>query len=204
MRNLGVSIILSLTVMSAQAIQVTYTLTQSQLTVTGLPHESETPGFMTDPGSFTAAQWTDLTNWRWSVSVYNGEASAGGSNLLSGTLAPFTALDWDAAFDVSSPPSAVPPGSDEYAEFFFDFCGSQPPYCGYEDELFGSGYHQIHGTRVHVENSSDQPLAFWLEGSAYIHAHSMIAAIPEPASEASLLAGLVFLAAAFAVRKRRA
>jgi len=203
-----VAAMLSLTTLAAGAMQISSSLTSSSLSVSSGATGGGPPGFTTDPTGLSPAEWVDLTNWTASLTVYDGQGSAGAPRYMYGTLAPFTRLEWDYAGGMAWSGGINPDGTPETGFWTFSTCGSPPvaaPGCG--DHLRylgeGSGEESFIGSLV-LSNDTDQYVPFYLYGEIHMEAASMVPApVPEPATGALMLAGVAAVVIAIGRRASR-
>lgn len=196
-RLVAATLLLGLSV--AGAMEISTALTDSSLSVSGAGPFPTSPGYTVDATGWTPAQWTDLSNWQWHLSVYDGQGTAGSDNFMYGTLLPFTRLTWTYALDMSASGGLNPDGSPETGYWAVATCGSppaMPPGCGDRLIYLGAGtWHESFRGSLVVSNETDQSVPFYLYGGVYMEAQSMVPApVPEPSTVASMLIGIVLLA----------
>jgi len=197
---------LSLMTIAASAMQISSSLTSSSLSVSGTGSDGTSAGFTTDPTGLSPAEWTDLANWDFSLTVYDGHGSAGSPYFMYGSLAPFTHLEWAYAGQMAWSGGINPDGSPETGFWTFTSCGSPPilpPGCGDQQHYLGAGSDQLtFAGSVILSNDTDQFVPFYLYGEIHMQADSKRPTpIPEPATSALMLAGAA--AVGMAVKRRR-
>jgi hypothetical protein len=202
-----VTVILSLIATAASAMQISSSLTSSGLSVYKSATDPVPPAFTTDPTGLSPAEWTDLANWNFSLTVHDGHASAGVPYFMYGTLTPFTSLEWAYAGEMAWSGDLNADGSPESGFWTFTSCGSPPilpPGCGDQQHYLGAGSsQQTFAGSVILTNDTDQFVPFSLYGEIHMHADSSHPTpIPEPSTSALMLAGAALVG--IAARRRRA
>lgn len=208
MRRLLIATGLSLTTLLASAMTISTEFTTSTLTVSSRV-DGWPAAITTDPTGFSVEQWTDPAHWRLNLSVYDGAETASLSHSMSGMLAPYTVLEWDAVLDVTWTGGVGPDGLPEEGWWTYSACGS-PLVGSCRDTIFYLGGSSGHYTEaIHLLLTNEQPAPdqftpFELRADMAMGARSTVPApVPEPASAALTLAGLMALGATALRRQRR-